>query len=947
MQPSSRLERILGDWGAYVARHRGRVLLGTLLVTLLAAPFAYRAVTHLDANLFNQASDKLVRFRLMRELAEEFGGDILAAVIQIPERHDPAQVRELKAFGSLLAAEMSNVGLPEEDRARLTDALKKELPADGPWLRQVECRTGQGIEQTLRKIVKDRPYVALTPDDVADLKKLFEPENLKQSLERVAATLQDLPPNSAEKVKLQEDPLGLSELANRGLQSRLSKRGSSFASKDPDGYFISKDETMLVVLSRAALPANRLDFTSVLMAAVQRAENRAIANFRKTTPALSTALKAPTFAQLAEPEGQLNVGYTGMPAVTVENEMSLKYDLLGNTATAFVGVLLLFLIVFRRVTLAWDVTWTTAVVILWTLGIAGATKGSISVLGGAFTCILLGTGTDYAIHLHNSYHALRFGEKLSVEEAMRQTLMRCGPGIMTASLTTAIAFFGVTFTSFVGLAEFGLLAGVSVVLGCLMMLLVFPALLCRKESTGSTKKVEPLSLGMPTLGRLLENRAVRAGCAVAGIAVIVFGVLFIQYGGPPRAEKVAGVAFDTDLGNLRSLRIKAIPLRNKLAERFGLGLADVRVVVDAANEELAMAASEEVIRRLEPFVKKGELTPGGNVLDFVPSPRAQQATMDALKNFDVEKATESFKLAATERFGEKGVVFFKPFLRRLHDFGLLTREATPLTLANVMAGPLGGILAPFVSLTTAANKPPRVRLASSWFPSRLDMPAEWYEQIARAVEGAPGASPEGAAVSMTAARMVGFEMKDSLLHDCSWISLIVGIAVVITLSVAFRSPMTSMLAMIPLLYAFLALLAGVTFCQRMGWDFSLNFVNLIMFPLLLGSGIDVGIYMVCDSTSPRRPSMFELMSDTGRSVLCCTLTTLVGYGSFFWSSYTGLISLGTAAIFGYTGALFGALIVLPAVLGLMRKPAPVVSGAAPAAPIAEPATALAADECTR
>ena len=93
--------------------------------------------------------------------------------------------------------------------------------------------------------------------------------------------------------------------------------------------------------------------------------------------------------------------------------------------------------------------------------------------------------------------------------------------------------------------------------------------------------------------------------------------------------------------------------------------------------------------------------------------------------------------------------------------------------------------------------------------------------------------------------------------------------------------------------------------------------------------------------------MFELMSDTGRSVLCCTLTTLVGYGSFFWSSYTGLISLGTAAIFGYTGALFGALIVLPAVLGLMRKPAPVVSGAAPAAPIAEPATALAADECTR
>jgi predicted RND superfamily exporter protein len=54
-------------------------------------------------------------------------------------------------------------------------------------------------------------------------------------------------------------------------------------------------------------------------------------------------------------------------------------------------------------------------------------------------------------------------------------------------------------------------------------------------------------------------------------------------------------------------------------------------------------------------------------------------------------------------------------------------------------------------------------------------------------------------------------------------------------------------------------------------------------------------------------------------VLCCTLTTLVGFGSFFWSNYSGLISLGVAAIYGYTGALFGALVVLPAFLGLWRE----------------------------
>ena len=64
------------------------------------------------------------------------------------------------------------------------------------------------------------------------------------------------------------------------------------------------------------------------------------------------------------------------------------------------------------------------------------------------------------------------------------------------------------------------------------------------------------------------------------------------------------------------------------------------------------------------------------------------------------------------------------------------------------------------------------------------------------------------------------------------------------------------------------------------------------------------------------------MGDTGRSVLCCTLTTLVGFGSFYWSSYTGLISLGTAALFGYTGSLFGALVVLPAIMGFIQKRSP-------------------------
>jgi predicted RND superfamily exporter protein len=92
-----------------------------------------------------------------------------------------------------------------------------------------------------------------------------------------------------------------------------------------------------------------------------------------------------------------------------------------------------------------------------------------------------------------------------------------------------------------------------------------------------------------------------------------------------------------------------------------------------------------------------------------------------------------------------------------------------------------------------------------------------------------------------------------------------------------------------------------------------------MFPLLLGSGVDGGIYTVQDWVSFDRPRSARLMADTGRAVLCCILTTLVGFGSMLWSNYTGLISLGVAALCGYCGALFGSLVVLPALLGILGE----------------------------
>jgi predicted RND superfamily exporter protein len=946
------VERQLGNWGSYVVRHRGRVLLGTILITLASAPFAWQAMTHLDVNLFNQTSESLKRFRLVRELSEDFGGDILAAVVTIPDNPTPEQVKELKRFGDILTAELSAVGSSVEDRQELTDKLRadvdrvsvvKEETDDaaatqneeggldarptvkahgGAWLRQVECRTGQGIEKALKKIAKQQPHVILTPHDVDELKGLFTPAALDKRMNEIAGELTDLTPNSTEALLLYEDPLGLRDLANRAMQQRLAQRKQALSGKDTDGYFLSPDKTTLVILGRSVLAATRLDFNRTLMAAAQRAENRAIAAFRKSSPAMKTTLRSDVYGAFAETEpvknapGVLAVGFTGMPAVTVENEMNLKYDMELNTIVSLAGILVLFLAGFRSIWLTWDVTVVTTLIIVYTVAIAGIWKGSISLLGSAFTAVPVGLSTDYAVFIYNTYHGLRL-EGLNSEDAMRKTLERSGHSIITGATIASLAFFGVGLSHLSGMAEFGILGGISAIIGCVAMLLILPALMVRKSMNVAKKLPEPLSCGVPAFGRWMNRPGPRAFCVISGILVLFGTVGLIFFGPDPGPETVAGVKFDPELGNMRLLSSKAIPLRNRLSQRFNVGLADIRVVVSAENEAKAFEAAEQVQQRLQPYLDKGELTFGGNVLDYIPSGERQMATIAALKSFDIEAASEAFKTSAEKRFGPRGPVYFKPFLRRLQDFKLLTREPNILTLATVMQGPLSNVLAPYVRVETTDSGKGKVRLVSSWFPSSADYPARWYNDMAAKLETDPAAKGPFE-VKMTAARMVGFELKEFALADTGLITLLVAIGIAISLVLAFGNVFNCVLATIPLIFANAAMLAGVVFSQIMGWDFSLNFVNLIMFPLLLGSSIGYGVYLVHDARTAGRPTLPKLMEGTGVSIFYCMGTTLVGFGSFMTSSYTGLLSMGIASCYGYLGALFGCLVVLPAVLGYLR-----------------------------
>src|SRR5690606_28351402 len=83
---------------------------------------------------------------------------------------------------------------------------------------------------------------------------------------------------------------------------------------------------------------------------------------------------------------------------------------------------------------------------------------------------------DFAIHYLSRYLEERQnGHDLA--EALEETSVGIGSGLITASLTTALAFFCATFTQFLGVAELGIIAGGGILLCALATFIALPALI--------------------------------------------------------------------------------------------------------------------------------------------------------------------------------------------------------------------------------------------------------------------------------------------------------------------------------------------------------------------------------------------------------------------------------------------------------------------------------------
>jgi predicted exporter len=155
-------------------------------------------------------------------------------------------------------------------------------------------------------------------------------------------------------------------------------------------------------------------------------------------------------------------------------------------------------------------------------------------------------------------------------------------------------------------------------------------------------------------------------------------------------------------------------------------------------------------------------------------------------------------------------------------------------------------------------------------------------------------------VTLVSQARFGRQLSSEIATDFRQFILSAGLAVLLLLILLFRRVSSVLLASLPVVTGLLVMFGVMA---RLGLE--LNLFNVIASILIIGLGVDYGIFMVCHAEQEQ-----DLASS--KAILISGLTTLVGFGALVLAEHPALHSIGITVLLGIGAAVPTAVLVIPA-----------------------------------
>ena len=577
------------------------------------------------------------------------------------------------------------------------------------------------------------------------------------------------------------------------------------------------------------------------------------------------------------------------------------------TTLCMIGVLW---IAVRSARLIVGIAATVVAGLLVTGAVGLAIFGRFNLISVAFMPLFVGLGVDFAIQFGVRLRAV-VAEGREPADALVATGRSVGASIGLAAVATALAFFAFMPTSYRGVSELGVIAGLGMLIAFLLTLTLLPALClllgeCSAQAEGTsvrqarrTGAVRPVLVGALVLAV--------ASAAVLPMLKIDFDPLAL------RNQKSESVATFNDLGksedttpNTLDVLAPSVPAAAALAGRLAT-LPEVARAVSLSTfvppdqpDKLVVIADAKLLldTTLNPFEtapapSDGEIVAGLRTaaarLNEVAAkaPQADAASADAaalavrLSHLADGPASYRSTLQAGLMVGFEGAI--NPIRKSL--------EAEAVTLDTLPPE--------ITSQWRARDGQARIEIGPKGDPSN---PAV----IDRFIKAVRVLAPHATGTPVTV-REAGNTILTAFL-EAAGLSLA---AISVLLMLVLRSGRTATLTLTPVFLSLLLTLATCALIRQ-----SINLENIIAFPLLLGIGVSFNIYLVI---AWRDQAPERARANLARAILFSTLTTATAFVSLALSAHRGTSSLGVVLLVSLGWTLLTALVFQPALLAIAPR----------------------------
>jgi hypothetical protein len=712
-------------------------------------------------------------------------------------------------------------------------------------------------------------------------------EDLAEGKKRISAYMKDqLRRNNPFFIELKK-----TEPVKLDLQDLISKYSSVGKKSIIDDYYISPDRKMMMMLVKPMWDTNEIGKTKEYVAKL----NQDLAEYSKTN---AQGVKLVEDYELVGDAKTVAYGYTGSYKTAVDDSYAIEESLQPVAVIAFLAILAITIAFFRK--------WAPTVIVvsgmvigtIITMGFTYATVGELNMITSILGGILMGFGIDFGIHFIFRTR-LELGAGKPYDIAIRDAIINAGRPALVSAVVTAGSFYVLMVSEFRGFSQFGFLAGSGTLILGLTLFSWSPALLAlmgRMNPALPEKLIGTMKPPATNNASGKEIRFPRPGLllGISTTIVVIVCACAIPWSSQevsasaelPLLERIQhGVRFNYNTRALMPAKQPSVQLQDEIARRFQISSDPIAVYTKTLEE--AKEVYDELTLNKEKYKSIDQVV---SIYTFVPPPENAQANAKILAQWQ-EELKEINVEALPPEMQEKAGIFKKMLEARPFDV-----NGVPEIYAKQFRH-------------LPETKPENHGYLTFIYPSVDLWDGKLMLQFAdetSVIKTASGKEFRSAGAAQLYARLARIVLKDGQLTV-----ILVALWILIMHFADFRSVPLALASVIPLTVGLAMMLGFMSI-----FDLRLNFMNIIILPILLGFGVSHGLYLLhrfLEGTSP-----VVALRSVGAAVASSTLTAVSGFAALLAASHIGLRSMGVVACIGLITTLVVSFTVLAAVMQLMH-----------------------------